>query len=309
MRDPDDPGPGTPVMILTCAASPPDRLPSALREARGLVTPEGIVVIDGMVASDPHVRTDFDARRARLHSKWMPTDCEIAVYETHRRAWRRLMEGPWQQALVVEDDFRVRHPELVSACLANAAALLGAGRDIVKLFDFPRSRPYGWALIDEVAGIPIIKWRHPRAGMVAYLISRAGAEKFLARRRFFRVVDEDIKYYWELGLDIWSLPVNAIVDASHALGGSTIDRERQSARRRTPLKTLHGMAISAHRKFVHARVFGREVRTGRRRRIRYALVPAELAADPVEGRAQEADAPRHWPTAERFRILGRHGRD
>lgn len=268
-------------MILTCTASPPDRLPSALREARSLVPAERIVVVDGMVASAPDVRANFDARRARLHSKWVPTSGEIAAYETHRRAWRRLLDGPWLQALVVEDDFRVRHPALVAACLANATDLLGDGRDIVKLFDFPRHGPRGKAIVADAAGIPLVKWGHPRAGMVAYLISRAGAAKFLARQRFFRVVDEDIKYFWELGLDIWSLPVNAVVDASHELGGSTIDEERRGIRRRSPLRTLHGMAISVHRKLVNAHVFGREIRDAGRRGLRYGVVPEELAVPPT----------------------------
>lgn len=265
-------------MILTCAASPPDRLPSALREARGLVPAARIVVIDGMVAGAPDVRANFDAERARLHSKWMPTAGEIAAYGTHRRAWQRLLDGPWQHALVVEDDFRVRHPALVAACLANATDLLSAGRDIVKLFDFPRRGPRGKGIVADAAGIPLVKWRHPRAGMVAYLMSRAGAAKFLARRRFFRVVDEDTKYYWELGLDVWSLPVNAIVDDSLVLGGSMIDAERQRARRRTPARTLHGMAISVHRKLANALVYGREIRDAGRRGLRYGVVPADLAA-------------------------------
>lgn len=278
MHEPDNDGRDTPVMILTCAASPPDRLPSALAEAQGLVTSDRVVVIDGMVASAADVRNNFDARRARRQSKWPPTDSEIAVYETHRRAWQRLVDGPWRQALVVEDDFRVRHPALVRACLANAAALLADGRDIVKLFDYPRRAARGKAIVTDVAGIPLVKWRRPRAGMVAYLISRAGAGKFLARRRFFRVVDEDIKYFWELGLDIWSLPVSAIVDASHELGGSTIDEGRKSVRRRTPLRTLHGMAISMHRKLLNTVVFGRAIRAARQRHQHYGPVPADLAA-------------------------------
>lgn len=278
MDGPGDDRPNTPILILSSAASPPERLSSSLREARGLVPPERIVVIDGMAASAADVRANFDDRRARLFVKWTPTAGEIAAYETHRRAWRRLVEGPWGQALVVEDDFRVRHTAIVDACLMNAAALLDDGRDIVKLFDFPRTNSCRRAIMASVAGVPLVKWRHPRAGMVAYLISRDGAKKLLARRRFFRVVDEDIKYYWELGLDIWSLPMNAVVDASHELGGSTIDQERQRIRRRTPLRTLHGMAISVHRKLLNARIFGREVRHSRRRRLGYGVISPDFGS-------------------------------
>ena len=267
----------TPVMILTCAVSPPGRLASARREAERLVPPERIVVVDGMVATAPDLREHFDARRARVESKWMPTPGEIAVYETHRRAWRALLDGPWSEALVVEDDFRVVHPALVGACLANAAALLGDGRDIVKLFDFPRAGSGNRAIVADVAGIPVVKWRHPRAGMVAYLISRAGAGKFLARDKFFRVVDEDTKLSWELGLDIWSLPVNAIVDASPELGGSIIDEDRRNVRRRTLLKSMHGTVIGLRRRLANARFFGMDVRAARRRGLRYEVVTADTA--------------------------------
>lgn len=278
MPDHDDPDPGTPVMILTCAVSPPDRLASALRQAERLVPQDRVVVIDGMVATADNLRDNFDSQRARRDSKWMPTASEIAVYETHRRAWRRLLDGPWRQALVVEDDFRVVHPALVDACLAKADALVGAGRHIVKLFDFPRSRDTDWALVGEAAGIPIVKWRHPRAGMVAYLISREGADRFLARRKIFRVIDEDTKHYWELGLDIWSLPVNAIVDVSVELGGSIIDGERKGIRHRTFLRSMHGMLIGTRRRLANARVFARERRTAAGRGLRHEVVTADRAA-------------------------------
>ena len=54
----------------------------------------------------------------------------------------------------------------------------------------------------KAGDVEIVNYVAPTAGMVAYLASREGAQRFLSRSQVFRRIDEDTKYYWELGLPV-----------------------------------------------------------------------------------------------------------
>lgn len=245
---PADREPAAPdVLVLTSRASPPARLRSAMAQATGFVDASRVRVVDGVTPTDRIVAELYDAKAARRWSKRPPIAAEIAAYATHRMAWRALLDGGGPWALVLEDDFRVRDGEALRAVIAAAAELLSDGRHIVKLFDLPGERERGRAVHRAVAGIGIVKREHVRAGLVGYLISREGAARFLSRNRVFRVVDEDIKYHWELGLDIWSVAQNLVADGGADLGGSLIEDTRKASRRRSFLRSLKGNLLAAHR--------------------------------------------------------------
>jgi GR25 family glycosyltransferase involved in LPS biosynthesis len=237
-----------PAFILTCAKSPPARLDSAHRQIVALHPQIDPRIVMGAVAEDPEIDRLFDAARNRRRAKRPLTRTEIAIYATHRRAWRRLLDEDLPFGLVLEDDFRVRDPARARRAVQGCAAVLGDGRDVVKLFDFERRRPLRAARTARINDVPLVKWRTPTAGMVAYLISRAGARKLMSRDRVFRQVDEDIKYFWELDLDIWSVPGCPIADHSAALGGSLVELERKANRRHGVARSLLGNILTIDRK-------------------------------------------------------------
>ncbi|PWW04218.1 GR25 family glycosyltransferase involved in LPS biosynthesis [Hoeflea marina] len=245
------------VAILTCSQSSPERVTSARAQAEALFAQENITLVDGMVASDKGVDDLYDSRLGLLRSKRRPTRQEIAVYGTHRMAWTALLASSHDYALVLEDDFRVIDAKTVVDCLNNLADLMGGNRNLVKLFDFPRHDPVGAAIATTVKAIRLVKWARPRAGMVAYFISRQGAERYLTRGKVFRAVDEDIKYYWELGLDVWSVPGNAVVDGSAELGGSLVEQSRLGSKRRSISRSLHGLMLNISRDVMNWRAFER----------------------------------------------------
>lgn len=262
--------PPTPVMveILTCRLSPAERLDSALSQAVSLVDEQSIKVVEGPIGDDAEVDAVYDRHRARLYCKWQPTRSELAAYAAHRLAWRRLLESDRKAALILEDDFRIVDRDAVLAAVNAATALLSGGANIVKLFDFPRLDRNGPSLRRIVEGTVLTKRAQTPAGMVAYLISRDGAARFLQRARVFRVVDEDIKFHWELGLDIWSIAPSPIAEASGDLGGSLLEHARLGARRRrTALRSLHGLVLVAHRKLLGRAAFARYVQKLRREDI------------------------------------------
>jgi GR25 family glycosyltransferase involved in LPS biosynthesis len=238
-----------PALIVTCAKSPPARLASARAQLSALDPALDVRVIMGAVAEDPEIDRLYDPRRNRRLMKRPLTRTEIAIYASHRRAWQRVVDDGASCALVLEDDFRIRDHTLARGALDSWRAVLADGRDIVKLFDFEKRRPPRAAFKARAGAVPLAKWASPTAGMVAYLISRDGARKFLSRDRIFRQVDEDTKYFWELGLDIWSVPGSPVVDSSPELGGSLVEDERQANRTQTTVgRSLWGNVLSIDRK-------------------------------------------------------------
>ena len=154
--------------------------------------------------------------------------------------------------------------DCVASVLDGWSAVLGDGRDIVKLFDFEKKGANRPAFECRAGGVRLVKWQAPTAGMVAYLIARSGATKLLARDKIFRQVDEDLKHFWELGLDVWSVPGNPVAEVSEHLGGSLIDRERASLRNRALGRSLWGNVLTAERKIKTWLHMAREGRARRR---------------------------------------------
>lgn len=251
------------VQIITCGKTSDRRLDTALRALGTLDRDLDIAIVSGFVADDPIVDTLYDGRLNGRYAKRPISRTEIAVYASHRLAWSKLLESGHAGALVLEDDFGLRDPDKLVRIIDRRSAVLGEGRDIVKLFDFEKRGSNRPAFKRQIGCIDLVKWRAPTAGMVAYLISRSGAEKLLVRERIFRQVDEDTKYFWELGLDIWSVPGNPIGEIAGALGGSVVDAERKSMKSRNLAQSLWGNWITADRK---ARTRYHLLREARRRR-------------------------------------------
>ncbi len=236
------------VLILTCDRSPPERLVSA----HGQLTTPGraldVRVINGHLAGDPVVDELHDPGSARWRTKRPMSRTEVAIYAGHRRAWQTLLDSDAPFALFLEDDFTVADAQRFVSVLRGAQSLLSDGRHVVKLFDFEKQRPTMAAMSRVIADVEIVRWQSPTAGMVAYLISREGARRFLRRKRIFRPVDEDLKYWWELGLDVWSVPGNPVVEASAQLGGSLVEADREQMRSRTFGRSLWGNLLTLDRK-------------------------------------------------------------
>ncbi|MFZ2103703.1 MAG: glycosyltransferase family 25 protein [Oricola sp.] len=248
------------VEVVTCRKSPPGRRESATRQLEGLPLAVESEFVDGFVGEDPIVDTLYDEAANARNCKRGLSRAEIGIYASHRLAWQRLLDRGDAAALLLEDDFFFRDPALVEAILRNWKALLGDDRDIVKLFDFERKSSNVPVLSERIAGIELVKWRSPTAGMVAYLISRDGARKLLARDRIFRPVDEDIKYFWELDLNVWSAPGNPVTEISGDLGGSLVNHERERVKQRVLIRSLWGNLLTLDRKIRTRLLLAREKR-------------------------------------------------
>ena len=93
-------------------------------------------------------------------------------------------------------------------------------------------------------------------GAIAYVVSRRGAQKFLAYApRFGHAVDKEIHRYWANGLDIYGLerPVAAHADQGHSFIEETRDQERPLTRARYPDADAFALAAGARRLYAFFR--------------------------------------------------------
>jgi GR25 family glycosyltransferase involved in LPS biosynthesis len=184
----------------------------------------------------------------RRHAKRPLTPGEIAVYTSHRRALRTFLDSRRAVGLILEDDFCLLAP---SSFRRSIAAILNARVkwDLIKLFDYGARRVVQRHRADDW---DIVNYAAPTAGMVAYLITRRGAELILSRPRLFRQIDEDTKHYWELSIRVYSASPNLVGEISDCLGGSLLHAEREKSRCERSLgRSVKGLWLVANRKLRH----------------------------------------------------------
>jgi glycosyl transferase family 25 len=161
--------------------------------------------VNGLDLSAAEIEAVYAAPLNYCHYKAPLTPQEIGCYLSHKAAWALLLSSDAVYALIMEDDFRIYNPESFRSLVDSLAPdKIGISWDVIKLFVLKRPR---LTVVSRVfSEFSLIRSLKVPTCMTAYLLSRSGAEKLLrSRTKFFRPVDEDIKYYWEYGLNIFSL--------------------------------------------------------------------------------------------------------
>lgn len=200
--------------------------------------------IRGFKKDDPSIYDQYDRLSNRLCSKRDLTSGEIAVYCGHRSIWRAFLSTPHSCALVFEDDFSVTDGHRFSAAVRDGIEHSDTW-DILKFFDFKPKPVIESRMINSTR---IVRYKYAAAGAVAYLIDRSAAEKLLSRDRFFRAIDEDFSWPWELGLSVWSVSPNLVEEVSHTLGGSLLEEDRLHRRRqKSVVRALWGNAVQTYK--------------------------------------------------------------
>lgn len=143
---------------------------AALCAARGLAA-ERVEAVDGSVLG----ALDEAACHPRAGETMRPG--EIACFESHRAAWRRLVAGTESHAMVLEDD--VFLAEEIAPWITAAAEALPA-LDILKLNAHPRGVLMRRQPLAIVGGRRILAPVEPATDGSAYLISRRFAARALA---------------------------------------------------------------------------------------------------------------------------------
>jgi glycosyl transferase, family 25 len=239
------------ILILTCPAYEGSRLGAALDHAREVFGRHEITVAMGCNAGTPEAQAIYDAVANSRRLKRSLTPGEIAAYATHLRALRMFLDSSHDVAILLEDDFIAEDADALRRVADMGAEILPHRADMLKLYDFPRDRQLSRnhpLVTVQRGGVDLAKWPSPPAGAVGYLITRRGAEKLLRRKRIYRQIDEDLKYFWEFDLDIWSVSKTLVNERSLELGGSRLESERTGRPKASLARRILGLALTAERK-------------------------------------------------------------
>ncbi len=162
------------------------------------------------------------------------SDNEIGCWLSHRRAMARVAESQDRMGVVAEDDI---------ALTADFGKVLTAIEQMDTPFDFiflHRKFKKGEVFAPCRPLLPsynLGRIGYGSTGAFAYVASREGARKFIARTpRFAHAVDKEMHSYWANGLDLYNLdcPVAEHADDGHSYINETRGHDRPKERARYP---------------------------------------------------------------------------
>lgn len=155
---------------------------------------------DGYSLSDVQIKRHFDHIQSRrgLYHLTLP---EIACYLSHLSLWHLIISDDLPGMFIMEDDFIASNdlPMIIDAISTQYTNK----EIIIKLFpsEWPNHTIIKSKRLDESHNIVFpyhIPW-----GCVAYYINNAAARILIAKRNtFFRPVDDDMRYFWETGINV-----------------------------------------------------------------------------------------------------------
>ncbi len=203
----------------------------AQAEEHGL-TFDFIAATDGRgLTAEQRGLVDHDRRRSV--SKYPLTDNEIACWISHRRTMQAFLESGAEMATILEDDAKILQG---FSDVLRAVEQSGKPFDVLDLHRFykrgEKFRASGPLTPDfEIGRIGLMHML-----MAGYIITRSGAEKFLAySTRFTYVIDKEFHRYWANGLDIYGLNRHVVYADD---GGVSYIEETRKNNNREELATL-----------------------------------------------------------------------
>ncbi|PZO52424.1 MAG: hypothetical protein DCF16_09315 [Alphaproteobacteria bacterium] len=215
-----------------------------------------VINLDRDVARMEHMRTQLDRlsmpfeRLGAVNGAVLPEEVkhyftdpgaflspgEIGCYASHLILCDRIARGLLQApVLVLEDD--VELSANLPFLLRRLIAELPSDWDIVRLSRASKRAEMRVARLDPEH--ELVRFSHVPTSTGAYLISRQGAEKFLAPRTRRLPVDQDLRRVWAWRLNMFGVspaPVRADVLEQSSINLSGVARASQIARREATMR-------------------------------------------------------------------------
>jgi len=173
-----------------------------------------------------------NAQRASLYLPQMYTphypfvlrDSEIACFQSHRKAWQRIINQGLDGALIVEDDVEL-DADLFSSAFYMAQKYL----EPASYIRFPiKNRETPQKILDSSNNQRLFIPRNIGLGMQAQLVGARAAKVLLAAtEQFDRPVDVLIQMSWLTGIYPSCVIPAGVHEVSKNLGGSTIGKKMQ----------------------------------------------------------------------------------
>ncbi len=178
--------------------------------------------VDGRALSDTEIAQSFDAGRSRRTYHVPMQKGEIACFLSHVQAWRTFLdESTAPFAVIMEDDFEF-HGALAPVVEALRSTELSPW-DMIKLWGQDRR------MVRDIAPLAgefrLVREAFISRRTVGQIVSRAGAEKLLARTLpLHRPIDTQLQYPWETGLEILSVQPSLVIDVGETKLGVSSTR-------------------------------------------------------------------------------------
>lgn len=203
-----------------------DRRANIERELRKAgIAGERICAVDGLAVPDD--LRDYFFANGTLCSTLKPG--EVGCYASHLKALQTLIARGLDYALVVEDD-AILPPDL-PAIIEQVLACAPPSWDYIHLSGDSRRAVKPIASLGAQG--KLVRYSRIPGGTVGYLISRAGARKFLTPSKRAWPIDTDFRRPWVFGLDIFGVAPKVIGHSDDL--GSPIQALGGRARRRRGL--------------------------------------------------------------------------
>ena len=181
--------------------------------------------VDGRALSEIQKRLVYDAAANKTQFRKPLLPGELGCYLSHIGLWQKVQNGSSGGAIILEDDFL---PDPDFASVIAALSTDKTGWDMVKLY----ARRADSKVVHTQNLCPgfqlVIPYQIPNTTL-GYAISKQGAQRLLAQYiPFARPIDEDLKRFWEHGLDIRLVVPPPLALSEQAQSGDTIQAARRA---------------------------------------------------------------------------------
>jgi glycosyl transferase, family 25 len=191
-----------------------------LLSARLPVESEIVAAIDGARLSRQEVDEAYARRRFRPRYPFALTATEIGVFLSHRAAWRRIVDGKLDFAIIFEDDAQI-DPDLFAALIEFVAAERAAWDYVL----MPAAPIRSGAAVARRGALALVRPDAPPLRAIGQIVSRAAAERLLERTLpFDRPVDTLLQMTWITGQPLLVASPSPVRDVSRETGGTTVQR-------------------------------------------------------------------------------------
>jgi len=184
--------------------------------------------VNGRTLDTEKVEAVYDSNANRKRFRHQLVAGEIGVYLSHLALWSKVAQADAPGAIIFEDDF-VADESL--PCALSTLCCDEDDWDMVKLYSRkPGRKVVSERFLENGMGL-VVPWQVPTS-TIGYLIRKDAASRLLSQReRFFRPVDEDLRWVWEHQLDIRLLRPPPLDQGGEAKAANSVESARKSTGR------------------------------------------------------------------------------
>lgn len=182
---------------------------------------EVVAAIDGARLTQREVDQATARRRFEPRYPFALTRTEVAVFLSHRLAWRRIVDEALDFAFIFEDD-----AEIDPASFAALIDFVTAERRIWDYVLMPAQPIRAGTAVARRGALSLIRPDAPPLRAIAQIVSADAARRLLDRTLpFDRPVDTFMQMTWATGQPVLVASPSPVRDVSLKSGGSTVQRK------------------------------------------------------------------------------------